>query len=47
MSIIGDATLIILICYVLAGLTTRRKITAPMFLSNLIVLVLLHLALLR
>lgn len=47
MSIIGDATIIILICYIMAGLTTKRKIKFSVVLSTLVVLALLHLMLLR
>lgn len=47
MSIIGDATITILICYILAGLTTKRKISIVDSVSTFIVLVLLHIILLR
>lgn len=47
MSIIGDATIIILICYILAGLITKRKLSIAQVISTLIVLVLLHVILLR
>jgi hypothetical protein len=47
MKIIGNATVIILICYILTGLTTKRKISFSMLISNIIVLILLHLILLR
>lgn len=47
MTVIGDAVLIILICYVLAGLTTAKKVSIYTVISYLIVLVILHLLLLR
>ena len=47
MSIIGNATLIILICYVLASLSTKQKISMKDILSNCIILIILHLILLR
>lgn len=47
MYVIGDTTIIILICYIMAGLTTKRKVTVSNMLSNLVVLVLLHIILLR
>lgn len=45
--VIGDATIIIIICYILAGLTTKRKIEFSTLLSTLVVMCLLHLILLR
>jgi hypothetical protein len=47
MSVIGNATIIILICYILAGISTKQTVKLPTVLSNLTVLVLLHLILLR
>lgn len=47
MAVIGNATIIIIICYIMAGLTTKRRIELSSVISNIIVLVLLHFILLR
>lgn len=47
MHIIGNATIIIVICYILAGLTTKRKLKGYSLLINMLILSLLHILLLR
>lgn len=47
MHIIGNATIIILISYIMAGILTKRKLTVSNVISNLVVIILLYIILLR